>query len=336
MEINQSLLGIFLALLGGFLNGSFVVFLKYLKRWRWENFWLIFSVIGLCVFPFAWLFFAVPNFINAIANLELGDVALPMIFGALWGIGSVLFGLSAKRIGMAMTFTIVLGLTSAIGTIMPLLLKGQLPDYDTLKFLTLGLLILLIGVAISGYAGRLRDKMVEVSEEILHTRSSYGVGILMAVLSGIFSPMINVGLVYGDKIFGLAEGLGSSVSTASLFSQGVVVFGGFFVNASYSMYLLFKNKSWSLFALEKVSAIGSIASGILWFSGVGLYAIAVTYLGAVGTSVGYAILVGSAIFAGSFWGIVYGEWKVGGRPLIFQIFSSVIVIAGITFVSLAA
>ena len=40
-------------LAGGVLNGSFVAPMKVIKTWRWENSWLLYSIVGLLIIPFA-------------------------------------------------------------------------------------------------------------------------------------------------------------------------------------------------------------------------------------------------------------------------------------------
>ena len=43
-----------------------------------------------------------------------------MLYGFLWGIGGILFGKSVGKVGVSLTYGIVMGLASAVGSIVPL------------------------------------------------------------------------------------------------------------------------------------------------------------------------------------------------------------------------
>jgi len=47
-------LGLVRIIFGGMLNGSFALPMKRMPFWKWENTWLVYSLIGMVVFP--WLF----------------------------------------------------------------------------------------------------------------------------------------------------------------------------------------------------------------------------------------------------------------------------------------
>ena len=48
---NLLLRGIALISLGAFIDGSLGLALKYLKRWKWEHLWLVYSVLAFSVIP---------------------------------------------------------------------------------------------------------------------------------------------------------------------------------------------------------------------------------------------------------------------------------------------
>ena len=65
-------------------------------------------------------------------------VFMVFLFGAGWGIGSVLAGLGVARMGMAMGVSVLLGVTAAIGTFVPLV-----SNTPQLVFTPKGLLVIL-------------------------------------------------------------------------------------------------------------------------------------------------------------------------------------------------
>ena len=55
-------LGAAIIFLGGAMNGSFALPMKYAKAWRWENTWLIYAVVALLISPWALACGFVPHF----------------------------------------------------------------------------------------------------------------------------------------------------------------------------------------------------------------------------------------------------------------------------------
>jgi hypothetical protein len=48
-------------IIGGLLNGSWVLPMKRIKAWKWENTWLFISVVGLVIIPWAAAVTTVPK-----------------------------------------------------------------------------------------------------------------------------------------------------------------------------------------------------------------------------------------------------------------------------------
>ncbi len=334
MDVNAVPLGIAITLAAGFLQGSFALFLKRMHPWKWENFWVIYSLVALILFPFVWAWIAIPNLVVILLALTPNSIVVPLVFGAMWGIGSVLFGLSVSRIGLTLTYSIIISMTGVLGTIIPLFLNRTLPPFQTLVILTTGLLIMLLGILISGYAGALREKRQK--EGKTSYSKTYRVGLVIAIVSGIMSPMLNVGFASGKLISKMALKFGASASNATLPIWVVVLFGGFLINIGYALYLLFMNKSFRFFLHPGIRPIVSaMLSGLFWFGGFGLFGIATVALGSLGTSIGWTILMGSMIIVSSFWGVVTGEWKGARKPLQVQIASVLILVVGIVIIASA-
>ncbi|HUU15169.1 MAG TPA: rhamnose/proton symporter RhaT, partial [Terriglobia bacterium] len=77
--------GIAGVLLGGLLNGSFVLPMKRLVAWRWENTWLVFSVMGLIVVPWVVAVATVAGLGSIIHQTSWPTLAKILIFGFGWG-----------------------------------------------------------------------------------------------------------------------------------------------------------------------------------------------------------------------------------------------------------
>ena len=105
----------------GALNGGFALPMKHSRSWKWENLWLVFSVVGIFVVPWALAFGLVPGLMQVYAGVTPRALLLPLGFGLLWGFAQVTFGVSLRMVGVALTMAVVSGLGSLSGSLVPLL-----------------------------------------------------------------------------------------------------------------------------------------------------------------------------------------------------------------------
>src|SRR6476646_4424095 len=90
------LTGVALISLGAFVDGSLGLALKYIRGWRWEHLWLVYSVLAFSIIPWRLGFETVKNLSLVLRMASGRDVLLVFVFGLGWGCGAVLFGLSLK------------------------------------------------------------------------------------------------------------------------------------------------------------------------------------------------------------------------------------------------
>jgi L-rhamnose-H+ transport protein len=258
-----------------------------------------------------------------LSTSPISALAFPFILGMLWGVGSVLFGLSVERIGVALTYSLIIGLTATLGSLLPLLLATSLPSQRVLMLFLAGILIMTIGLTVSAFAGMKR--------EIQQKSRGFKLGLLIAVISGMTSPMLNMGFVYGRPILETAQALGIPEELSTLPVWIVVLLGGFSINFGYAAYLLLRRKTFILFAKNtRLPLLLSITSGIIFFSGLAIYGAASSLLNALGTSVGWALLMSLMIVVSNISSILTGEWKGSKRALRYQLTSILILILGIS------
>ena len=91
-------MGLGLALFAGVMSGNCMTPSKFVKQWRWENMWLVFTLVSLVVAPALLTALTVPDPIGLYRSLSLAQYALPFALGFGWGIAQVLFGLSLSLI----------------------------------------------------------------------------------------------------------------------------------------------------------------------------------------------------------------------------------------------
>jgi L-rhamnose-H+ transport protein len=320
--MDEFLGGIALILVAAFFQGTFALFLKFTPRWKWENFWVIFSLVALAISPIVCSYLLVPNTATILSLSPANAIFASLFFGILWGIGSVLFGLSVVRIGIALTYSLIIGLTAAIGSLLPMLLTS-LPTLNVLLPFSLGILLMFLGLTFSAYAGMKRET---------HQRNKqFTLGLMLAAISGLTSPMLNIGFVYGKPIFETALTLGVSAEFATIPLWIAILLGGFLVNFGYAVYLLIKAKTYKLFP-ENTSThlILSVTSGVFFFSGLAIYGIASSLLSTSGTSIGWALLMSLMILISNLASILMGEWKNSEKALRYQLVSISILIVGMS------
>src|SRR6201993_3636735 len=230
--------GLAVVVLAGILNGSFAAPMKRITGWRWENSWLIFAVSGLVVFPWIINFATVPNVPNIYAGASASTLLKVVLFGLLWGVGATLFGLGISRVGLALGFALILGITASFGSLLPMAILH--PDQLTTKrgvALILGTLVMMVGLTFLTLAGRARERDAGGGE---NQHAGFTVGLIICIFSGIFSSMLNFSFVFGDELRLRALQAGASSAMAANPVWALTVTGGFVANFIYCVYLLNK------------------------------------------------------------------------------------------------
>ena len=302
-----------MALLAGIMAGNCMLPMKYVRRWSWENTWFVFSLVSLIVIPWALALMTIGNPGNVYAGLPARDFAAPVLFGAGWGIAQVLFGLSIARLGLALGYAVIIGLGAVLGSLVPLFFQRREVLATSQGFLILtGVGVMAAGIAVSSVAGRRREKTGQEGTNP-SARSGYAGALLMAIICGLMAPMINFSLAFGQEIAAEAVRQGASAANAAYAVWPVGLAGGFVPNIVYSIYLLSKNRSWGNFRHRRPETWLAGLMGVLWMGAVAIYGMATAFLGALGTSVGWALFQIFMIMAANLSGVVTGEWRAAGR-----------------------
>ncbi len=139
MEI---IIGLLIIAVGAFCQSSCYVPINKIKEWSWESYWIVQGVFAWLVFPLLGAFLAVPageSLWTLFANADSTMLWMTILFGVLWGVGGLTFGLSMRYLGVALGQSIALGTCAGLGTIMgPVLLNIFFPEMDALSSLTHG------------------------------------------------------------------------------------------------------------------------------------------------------------------------------------------------------
>jgi len=307
-------IGIVLTLLAGLMSGNCMLPMKFNKRWQWENTWLVFSVVSLIIIPWALALGLVDRLFDTYGALTPLQIAIPLLFGAGWGIAQVLFGISVQRLGLGLAYAIIVGLGALLGTLVPLFVqhRSQVSTYTLLEIIA-GVVVMIVGIGLSTWGGQIRERRGR--EGIYNTDaqptggSGYIGAVLLAIVCGVMAPMLNFSFAFGQDIAHQAVLLGNSELRAAYAVWPIGLAGGFLPNFAYSLYLLRKNQSWSMFKPIAPGMYLSILMGALWMGAFALYGMSSTYLGSFGTSIGWGLFQIFMIMTAILSGVITGEWK---------------------------
>jgi L-rhamnose-H+ transport protein len=257
-------LGVIFHWIGGFCSATNFIPFRQIKRWSWEVYWIIQGFAAWIVAPslLAWIF--IPNaygILHAVYLSNPRDVQYAFLFGVLWGVGGITFGLAIRYLGIALGYAIALGLCAFFGTIVPPIFHGQIMTLfhqTSGQIILFGVVVCVVGVAVNGAAGYSKEKEITPEEKLEAGERDYdfGKGIAIAILAGLMSSFFAFGLDAGKPIGDLtqtqliAAGLSSRLVLKNLPILIVVLWGGFLTNFIWSMILIFQNGSIRQFAGE--------------------------------------------------------------------------------------
>ena len=304
-------MGFSLVVVGGIMQGTYFLGLKYVSPWKWENIWSIYSVFGLLVLPVGLAVATVPHLGEMLERAPTSAVFMVFLFGAGWGIGSVLAGLGVAKMGMAMGVSVLLGVTAAIGTFVPLVANTpQLVFTSKGLLVILSVVVLLVGVGLAAVAGKKRDESTS-AQPVAIEKGSFRAGLLICIFSGIFSAMLNMAFAFSQPVVKAGIETGASNFGALNAVWMVALAGGFIANGGYTCYLLTRNRTWPNFTFSGTGLfwIYGLIMGVLWTGGVVLYGRGAASMGQIGAVIGWPLFMAVMIVASTIWGFVTGEWK---------------------------
>lgn len=336
-------IGLLIIAIGAFCQSSCYVPINKIKDWSWESYWIVQGVFAWIVFPLLGALLAVPaghSLGELFAATPTFNLWMTVLFGVLWGVGGLTFGLSMRYLGVALGQSIALGTCAGLGTIMgPVLLNIFFPELGALESLTfaviLGVVVTLVGIAIIGVAGSMKSASLSEEEKRAAVKDfNFPKGLAIALLAGFMSGCFNVGLEFGKDInFGdLTDPMYRTLPATLL-----VTLGGFVTNAIYCFAQNAKNHTWGDY--RKTSIWGNnllfcALAGALWYSqffglslGKGFLTESPTMM-----TLSFCILMALNVVFSNVWGIILKEWKGCSPKTIVVLLIGILVLIISTFV----
>ncbi len=319
----QVILGILFHTIGGISSGSFYMPFKKVKGWAWESFWIIGGLFSWLIVPPIAAYLTVPNFAEIISSGASSVKSFVFLMGLLWGIGGLTYGLGVRYLGMSLGNSVVLGFCSAFGALVPSIYYSINPTEGKTSFtqmlgstggqlVLLGVLVCLIGIAISGKAGMMKESELTTEQKQESTQEfSLVKGLIIAVISGILSSFFNFGIEAGKPLAEEAVKQGFNPLFQNNVTYVVLLWGGLTTNFLWCMYLNFKNKTFGDYTNPNTPITKNILfsglAGTMWFLQFFFYGMGESKLGNGASS--WILHMATIILTANIWGLALNEWK---------------------------
>jgi len=327
------IIGLLIIAIGAFCQSSSYVPINRIRNWSWESYWLVQGVFAWLLFPLLGALLAVPSGESLFALFAAypKESLLTILFGALWGVGGLTFGLSMRYLGVALGQSIALGTCSGLGAILGPVFTGHAADLTS--SVIIGVVVMLVGIAIIGIAGGIKSAALPEEEKKKAVKDfNFKKGIAVALLAGFMSACFNIGLSFGAPLHWES----TQEIFKSLPATLLVTFGGFITNACYCLVQNGKNRSFADYrdgSLWKHNVLFCVLAGLLWYSQFFGLSLGKGFLAAypVLITFSWCILMALNITFSNVWGIVLKEWKGAGRKAVIILIVGLAVLIFSTF-----
>jgi L-rhamnose-H+ transport protein len=252
-------LGVLLHWCGGLASGSFYVPYKGVKKWSWETYWLVGGFFSWIICPWAFAYFMTHDLFGVLRQQSTSTLAWTYLFGVLWGLGGLTYGLTMRFLGLSLGTGVALGYCAAFGTMVPTIFKALTPNFfvfasstsivdlvkSTSGLISLGgVAVCMIGIAIAARAGYVKEQeMPEEQKKKSIKEFNFTKGIMVATFCGIMSACFNFGLQAGSSMNDASLAAGTDSIWTGLPALPVLLLGGFTTNFIWCVLLNVKNGS---------------------------------------------------------------------------------------------
>lgn len=323
--------GVIFHFIGGFASGSFYIPYKKVKGWAWESYWIVGGLASWLIVPPIAAYLTIPGFMDIIKATNGQILLLTYFFGLLWGIGGLTYGLGVRYLGVSLGSSIILGLCSVFGAIIPSIYYNFNPKAGKDSFndmigsswgqlVLIGLVVCVIGIIVCGKAGGMKEKDLIASGKADPSNNEYklGIGLIVSIISGVLSACFAFGIDAGKVMADTANESWKAVNPGQgefLFQNNVtyivILWGGLTTNFFWCMLLNFRNKTFGDYTNSKTpllkNYIFSALAGTTWFLQFFFYGMGESKLGNGASSwilhMAFIILIANA------WGLVLREWS---------------------------
>ena len=311
-------MGISLHAIGGVAAATCFLPQRYASKWQYQTYWLLFCFFAWLVTPIVVASILIPNLQQVIMQSPTSSIVSTTVYGAIYGFGGMAFGVAIRSIGFSLTYSIAIGISAVVGTVLPAAIEGTLIEgfSSTAGLIVLaGFIISLLGVAICGKAGILKDKENSEGNNNVDMKK----GLILASSAGVLSGAFGLALSSGNPISETAASLGSTEFkgyATYIFAMG----GAFITNFVWWSVVHFKQNTWKEYIglmspsdqknksiLPKYYLI-ALLSGLLWYGQFFFYGLGHNRMGNF-EFISWGIHMAMLIFFSFAVGFLLKEWQ---------------------------
>lgn len=328
-----------LVLVAGVVNGSFAMFSKRMQGWAFENIWFNYALWAFIIIPWVSIFIMAPNILSLYAHAPIGLIAIIAVGGFVFGIGQVCFALAMDKIGLGLGFLLNIGLGTALGSLLPLLIQHSEEIATPFGLITIAAVALIIvGLLLSYYAGLRRDR--EIGHGHVSQKSTgYAVGVIFAIIAGFASAGQNVTFSLTMPLHQIAEQMHFSPLITSIVIWPVFLLFSFIPYSIFMLTKLARNKRFHCYTKANSGRyhVYTFLMGLFWYGSLILYSKSAQLVGHLGPVVIWPLFMVLIILTSNYWGWHHHEWRGSSRKTRKTILSGIgFLIAAIIILSLAA
>lgn len=333
----QPLLGLFFHAVGGLAAASFYAPLKFVRRWPWESFYLAMGVFAWLCTPWVFALATTPRLDSVIFGAPAATLGWTFLFGILWGVGAVTFGLTMRYLGMALGMSVALGFCAVFGTLAPPLVKGEMLAILATsggQLVLAGVVLCVLGILISGYAGVRKEKEMSehpaVGDQSGDREFAPVKGLLVAFVAGVMSACFAFGLQSGAPIAARAVEAGVNPLFQNNAVLCVILAGGFVTNTLWCLFLNIRNRTFASYRSTTPAQTSGIlllcaVAGVIWYFQFFFYGMGSTKMGAFDFS-SWSLHMAFIIICGNLWGLVFKEWQGVRRATLATVWAGILVL----------
>ncbi|WP_392558823.1 L-rhamnose/proton symporter RhaT [Orbus mooreae] len=313
------ILGIFWHFVGAASAACFYAPMKKVKNWSWETMWSIAGIFSWIILPWAISYCLLPDFWSYYASFSSSILIPVFLFGAMWGIGNIGYGLTMRYLGMSMGIGIAIGITLIIGTLMTPIIQGRFGELISTtggKMTIVGVLVAVMGVAVVTYAGLLKERAIGVKVEDFNLKK----GLLLAVMCGVFSAGMSFAMSFAVPMHVEAANIGVDSLYVALPSYVVIMGGGAVINLGFCISRLCVKKDLSFkkdMSVGKTllisNALFAILGGAMWYFQFFFYAWGHANIPSEYDFMSWMLHMSFYVLCGGIVGLVLKEWTGTGR-----------------------
>ena len=299
---------------------------KKTTLWSWEIYWISQATCAWLILPIIGAMLTIPDYFGLLAECPPGVMPKSFGLGFVYGTGGLAFGLAIRYIGFSLTYSIAIGISATLGTIMPLFWtpnEGWVYKFDTLfnslpgAMVFAGILLAVVGIFVCGCAGAMRERADTQSQ----TAFSFRRGVPLVVAAGVLSAVFNFALLAGEPLAKAATERGAtellSWNAIYPFSHG----GAWLINVFWCVFLIRRNRTAAQFVRLPETTRGglpfyylmALLSGAFWYFQFFFYGMGHQNLGERFGFTSWAIHMALLILFSNIYGKLFREWEGTNR-----------------------